>query len=54
MLPVTLKTMMQQPVHSTSDEPTDRSICPVMMMRAMPMAMVPTITVFWLARIAVM
>ena len=43
---VMLKTMMVTPVHSTSWEPTDRSICPVMMTKAIPRAMVPTMTVF--------
>ena len=51
---VMLNTMMVTPVHSTSWEPTDRSICPVMMTKAMPRAIVPTITVFWLERMAAM
>ena len=45
---------MATPLQSTSAEPTERSICPVMMTSAMPSAIVPTMTVFWLARIAVM
>ena len=49
---VTLKTTIVAPVHSTREDPTERSICPVMMTKAMPSAMVPTITVFWLLRIA--
>ena len=51
---VVLKTIMVTPVHSTSWEPTDRSIWPVMMTKAMPRAMVPTMTVFWLERMAAM
>ena len=51
---VRLNTMMVMPVQRTRDEPTERSICPVMMTKAMPSAIVPTMQVFWLPRIATM
>ena len=51
---VMLKAMMETPVQRTREEPTERSIWPVIMTQAIPRAIVPTITVFWLLRIAAM
>ena len=49
-----VKAMMETPVQRTREEPTERSIWPVIMTQAIPRAIVPTITVFWLLRIAAM
>ena len=43
---VTLKVIIVTPVHSTRADPMERSICPVMMTKAMPSAIVPTMQVF--------